>query len=111
MEISMADEQPAPLPMLERRRIEALILKHVYDALKQTHGVEVAQQTIANAVRASSIEQAQAMAAEVGGKTSMQTFVDRQSQWTMGGALEIEVQEKSDTTYRFNVTRCRYSET
>ncbi len=106
----MADEQPAPLPMLERRRIEALILKHVYDALKQTHGVEVAQQTIANAVRASSIEQAQAMAAEVGGKTSMQTFVDRQSQWTMGGALEIEVQEKSDTTYRFNVTRCRYSE-
>ncbi len=106
----MADSPNQVLPMLERRRIEAQILKHVYDELKETHGVDVAQRTVANAVRASSIEQAQAMAAEVGGKTNMQTFVDRQSQWTMGGALEIDVKEQSDTTYRFNVTRCRYSE-
>ena len=96
--------------MLERRRIEAQILKHVYDTLKQSHGRAIAETTIADAVRASSIEQAQGMAADVDGKTSMQTFIDRQSAWTMGGALEIDVKEKSDSTYRFNVVRCRYTE-
>ncbi|HUS95932.1 MAG TPA: L-2-amino-thiazoline-4-carboxylic acid hydrolase [Hyphomicrobiaceae bacterium] len=100
----------ALLPMLERRRIEAQILKHVYDTLKASHSVEVAKRAIADAVRASSIEQAQAMAADVGGETSMQTFVDRQSQWTMGGALEIEVKSKTEDRYQFNVVRCRYSE-
>jgi hypothetical protein len=29
-----------PVPMLERRRIEAAILKHVYDTLKASHGAE-----------------------------------------------------------------------
>ena len=33
----------ASMPMLERRRIEAAILKHVYDTLKQSHGEEVAR--------------------------------------------------------------------
>ncbi len=106
----MSDNGQAMLPMLERRRIEAQILKHVYDTLKASHGSEVAEQTVANAVRASSIEQAKELAAEVGGNTSMQTFVDRQKQWTMGGALEIEVLEQSDEAYRFNVKRCRYSD-
>ena len=106
----MPETAASQLPMLERRRIEAQILAHVYDTLKQSHGVEVAQQTVADAVKASSIEQAKAMADAVGGNTSMQTFVDRQSQWTMGGALEIEVKEHTDDTYRFDVKRCRYSE-
>ncbi len=75
----MSDPTPAPIPMFEQRRIEATILKHVYDTLKASHGVEVAQKTIAEAVRASSIEQAKQFAARVGGKTSIQTFVDRQA--------------------------------
>ncbi|MBV9554484.1 MAG: 2-amino-thiazoline-4-carboxylic acid hydrolase, partial [Alphaproteobacteria bacterium] len=47
-----------PLPMLERRRIEAAMLKHVYDTLKASHGETVARQTVADAVRRSSVEQA-----------------------------------------------------
>ncbi|MGI9480240.1 MAG: L-2-amino-thiazoline-4-carboxylic acid hydrolase [Hyphomicrobiaceae bacterium] len=108
--MSEAEATAAVLPMLERRRIEAQILAHVYETLKASHGVDVAQQTVADAVKASSIEQARAMADAVGGNTSMQTFVDRQSQWTMGGALEIDVKEQSDEVYRFDVKRCRYSE-
>jgi hypothetical protein len=46
----------------------------------------------------------------VGGKTSLQTFIDRQELWTRGGTLEREVIEASDTRYRFNVTRCKYAE-
>ena len=77
----MTEATRAPMPMFEQRRIEAMILKHVYDTLKASHGIEVAQKTIADAVRASSIEQAREFAAKVGGKTSIQTFVDRQSLW------------------------------
>ena len=54
----MTETARAPIPMFEQRRIEAMILKHVYDTLKASHGIEVAQKTIADAVRASSIEQA-----------------------------------------------------
>ena len=104
----MSDQQT--LAMLERRRIEAAILKHVYETLKASHGTPVAQKAIADAVRRSSIEQAQQMAAAVGGATSMQTFVERQELWTRGGALEVDVKESSDTRYRFDVTRCRYAE-
>ena len=31
--------------------------------------------------------------------------------WTKGGALEIEVKEQTDTSFTFNVVRCRYAET
>ena len=106
----MTETARAPIPMFEQRRIEAMILKHVYDTLKASHGIEVAQRTIADAVRASSIEQAKEFAAKVGGKTSIQTFVDRQSLWKLGGAMEMEVKEQTETSYVFNVTRCKYAE-
>jgi hypothetical protein len=104
----MSDAQT--LPMLEKRRIEAAMLKHVYETLKASHGAETAKKTIADAVRKSAMEQAAEMAARVGGKTSLRTFVDRQELWTRGGALERDVIEQSDTRYRFNVTRCKYAE-
>jgi hypothetical protein len=104
----MSDTQT--MAMLEKRRIEAAILKHVYDTLKASHGAEVAKRTIAEAVRKSAIEQAGEMARAVGGKTSLKTFIDRQEPWLRGGALERDVLEQSDTRYRFNVTRCKYAE-
>ena len=106
----MSAPASAPIPMFEQRRIEAMILKHVYDTLKASHGAETAKKTIAAAVRESSIEQARQMAAAVGGNTSMQTFIDRQEAWLRGGALERDIIEQSDTRYRFNVTRCKYAE-
>lgn len=101
----------APMPMIERRRIEASILKHVYDVLKRSHGVEAAQAAIAEAVRNASIEQARDFAARAeGGATSMATFTALRPLWTMNGALEIEVLEQSDQVLNYNVTRCRYAE-
>jgi hypothetical protein len=98
------------MAMLEKRRIEAAILSHVYDTLKASHGIDVAQRTIAEAVRKSAMEQAAEMAAKVGSKTSLRAFIDRQEQWTRGGALEREIVEESATRYRYNVTRCKYAE-
>jgi len=98
------------MAMLERRRIEAGILKHVYDTLRASHGDDVAKRTIASAVRSASIEQAQQLARAAGPQTSLETFIAQQEPWLRGGALEIEVKEKSPTRYRFDVMRCRYAE-
>ena len=102
---------PEGLSMLEKRKIEAEILKEVYETLKASHGEAVARQTITESVRRSAIAQAQAFAAAAPGGTSLKAFQDVMPLWTKGGALEIEVKEQTDKTFAFNVTRCRYAET
>ncbi|MBB4018136.1 hypothetical protein GGR16_003170 [Chelatococcus caeni] len=101
---------PPLMPMIERRRIEAEILKHVYETLKESHGVAMAQKAVADAVRRSSIEQGARFAAMQNGETSIEGFAALQPLWTMENALEIDVIEKTETTFAFNVTRCRYAE-
>ena len=102
---------PEGLSMLEKRRIEAEILKEVYETLKASHGVEVAKKTIEESVRRSAIEQARQFAASVPGGTSLKSFQDIQHLWTAGGSLEIDVKEQTADTFSFNVVRCRYAET
>lgn len=96
--------------MMERRRIEATILKHVYETLKAAHGEDMARWTIAESVRRSAIEQGRQMAAEAGGKTSLRTFADIMPRWSKDDALTMDITETSDTRLAFNVTRCRYAE-
>jgi len=102
---------PEGLSMLDKRRIEAEILKEVYETLKASHGEAVARQTVSESVRRSAIEQARTFAASVPGGTSLKSFQDIQHLWTKGGSLEIEVKEQTATTFTFNVTRCQYAET
>ncbi|UYN94952.1 MAG: L-2-amino-thiazoline-4-carboxylic acid hydrolase [Enhydrobacter sp.] len=102
---------PEGLSMLEKRRIEAEILKEVYLTLKESHGEAVARKTIAESVRRSAIEQARAFAAAAPGGTSLEAFEDVMPLWTKGGALEIEIKERGEDVFAFNVTRCRYAET
>ena len=113
MNQSPAPSAPHPdgLSMLDKRRIEAEILKEVYLTLKESHGEEVAKKTIAESVRCSAIGQARAFAAAAPGGTSLKAFQDVMPLWTKGGALEIEVKEQSEATFTFNVVRCRYAET
>ncbi len=104
----MAEAAP-PMAMIERRRLEATILKHVYETLKASHGEAVAKKAIADSVRNASIEQGRQMA-EKSGETSMQSFVDLQSLWTMEDALRVDVQKQTPEEFVFHVTRCRYAE-
>ena len=102
---------PDGLSMLDKRKIEAEILKEVYETLKASHGEAVARQTVSESVRRSAIEQARQFAAAAPGGTSLKAFQDVMPLWTKGGALEIEVKEQTETTFRFNVVKCRYAET
>jgi L-2-amino-thiazoline-4-carboxylic acid hydrolase len=104
----MTDAMPSP--MLERRRIEAEMLKEVFDTLKESHGAEVAKRTIAEAVRRSSVAQAKRFAEQAQGGTSMQSFLKLRPLWSMNGALEIDIIEETPTSLSYNVVRCRYAE-
>ncbi|MBS0241112.1 MAG: L-2-amino-thiazoline-4-carboxylic acid hydrolase [Proteobacteria bacterium] len=97
------------MAMLERRRIEAKLLAHVYAVLSETQGKETAAKVIGESVRRSAIEQGAEMAKALGGETSLKTFIEAQEAWTRGGALAVEVKEASDTRFAFHVTRCEYA--
>lgn len=99
-----------PLPIIERRRIEAEILKCVYDTLVESHGEEVARQTLREAVSRSAIAQGKASRDALGREPDLADFAAILPNWTANDALEIEVLEASPATLSFNVTRCRYAE-
>ncbi len=101
---------PKGLSMIAKRRIEAEILSHVYEVLKESHGTEVAQKTLGDAVRRSAIEQAERFAQAEDQPTSLDSFIELSKLWETEDALRIDVQERTEDTYAFNVVRCRYAE-
>lgn len=99
---------PTESPIFVQRRIEANILKQVYETLIESHGEDVAKKTIADSVRKASVAQAEEMAEGV--ETSMLTFIELMGMWSKGGALEATVLDANEKEFNFDVTRCRYSE-
>lgn len=96
--------------ILERRRIEALILKHVYEVLKARSGEDEAQSVIGEAVSNSAIEHGKGFAEELGRAPALKDFLEIMPLWTRDDALQIEMLEADEEKLDFNVVRCRYSE-
>jgi HAD superfamily hydrolase (TIGR01509 family) len=95
--------------VLTRREIEARVLAPVVSALGEEFGrervIEIVRETIIKIAQ----EQGAALAGQMG-DGSLQNFADSLSAWTKDDALRIEVLERSDDAFHFNVTRCRYAE-
>lgn len=98
------------MPILERRRIEALILKHVFEVVRARSGEEEARAVIGEAVSRSAIEQGKGFAEELGRTPGFADFQAIMPLWTREDALQIELLDADETKLEFNVTRCRYSE-
>lgn len=98
------------LSILERRRIEATILKHVFDVIAERSGREEAEAVIGETCSRSAIEQGRAMAEAGEHVPTLEDFAAILPNWTKDGALEIEPLEMSERAMDFNVTRCRYAE-
>lgn len=108
MKPSPAEMDETEIPILLRRRLEAMVLKEVYDVLRARSGEEEARAVIGTAVSNAAIAHGKKMA---GDKTpDLADFASILPLWTMGGSLEIEVLEESPEQLDFNVTRCRYAE-
>lgn len=98
------------LSMLEKRRIEAAILKCVFDVLVERHGRKEAEAVIGKAVSDSAIRQGEEFRAKEAGEPDLEDFAALLPLWQAEDALQIDILEKSPEKLDFNVTRCRYSE-
>jgi hypothetical protein len=108
------DAAPEPVPppdltLLQRREIEARIVGPLLRAMEAEFGRE---RTLA-VVRGVITDLAHRAGADLArqlGDLSLEAFAACLPTWNAGGALEMEVLERSPTALAFNVTRCRYAE-
>lgn len=98
------------LSIIERRRIEAEILGHVYAVLKARSGEDEAGAVIGEAVSRSAIEQGVRFREALGRDPDLSDFGAILPNWTTGGSLELEVRHAAPDRLDFDVTRCRYAE-
>ncbi len=98
------------LPILEQRRIEANIIKPIYEEMSARLGEETASDILRAAITRDSIAQGAAYAAGEDGENDLHGFHALLPQWKANGALEVEMLEESDTQVHYNVTRCKYAE-
>lgn len=102
---------PAPtMGILERRRIEAEIIKPIYEEMVTAFGIDAARGVIERAVKKAAIAQAQAFASQEKVKPSLDSFEALQPLWRKEDALAIRPIHRDAATFDFDVTRCRYAE-
>ncbi|QYN51201.1 MULTISPECIES: L-2-amino-thiazoline-4-carboxylic acid hydrolase [Apibacter] len=102
--------QKEEIGILQRRKIEAEIIKPIYDILKREYGLEQAKSIIEEAVANAAIQAGKDFAQKEDGPTSVQSFVALQYLWEKDDALETEVVVNNENQYDYNVKRCRYAE-
>ena len=97
------------MSVLDRRRIEAMVLGPMLRAFAERFGAEETRREAVKVITELAREQGRAFAERVGGQ-DLKSFADNKDAWRRNGALEIEVLESTKDAYSFNVTRCRYAE-
>ena len=96
------------LPILEQRRIEATVIKPIYEEMVAQLGTERARDILGSAIRKAAIAQGASLAGTV--ERGLPGFIRLFERWKAGDALEVEVLRESEDRFDFNVTRCRYAE-
>ncbi len=98
------------LPIFQQRRIEANIIKPIFEELSTELGVERAKSILEAAIVKNAIAHGKAYAEEQNEPTSLLAFHGLLEQWKAGGALEVEMITENEQNVDYNVTRCRYAE-
>ena len=88
------------LPILQRRRIEAEIIRPIYDEMVAEMGVETAREVLTRAIEKAAIAAGASFAERTEGGTNMDTFRELYGLWTHDGALEIDVLQADEQTVR-----------
>ena len=104
----MATEGPS-LTLLERREIEARVVGPLIRGFADEIGAERALEVVRGVIAGLAREGGADLARRLGG-TSLEAFAASLDLWSAGGALEIEVLERTPERLDFNVTRCKYAE-
>ena len=99
------------VPVLTKRRLQAEVVKPLFEAMVAEVGRERAEAILDAAIRKAAVAEGAAFGQRVPeDQNPLAAFIGIFELWTRGGALEIEVLEASDERFDFNVTRCRYAE-
>jgi hypothetical protein len=103
------DELNMLIGVLTRREVEARVLAPVLDALASEFGRDAVLDVVGDAIIRIAHEQGAQLIETMGGD-SLAAFADSLQFWTKDDALEIDLIQRDDMTFAFNVTRCRYAE-
>ncbi|MCX8572632.1 MULTISPECIES: L-2-amino-thiazoline-4-carboxylic acid hydrolase [Hyphomicrobiales] len=98
------------LGILARRRIEAEIIKPIYEEMAARFGREAARETLRAAITKAAIEAGKKFAAAETGPVDLKSFAALQPKWRQDDALHFEVLTETADRFDYNVTRCRYAE-
>jgi hypothetical protein len=96
-----------PLPLLQRREIEAGVIAPLLEAFAREVGEPRAREVVAGVVRELAREAGCAAASHGNTLAHLKEVV---AKWTEGGALELTVLRDDATAFEFDVTRCRFAE-
>ena len=98
-----------PMPMIEKRRIEAEIIGEIYDVLKERHGKKEAQEIIRISVANSAITQGREFKAKFDHEPTLADLAAGHHLWDMDNALERTYLQETDTALDYDITRCEYA--
>lgn len=96
-----------PLPLLERREVEAGVIAPLFRAFAAEVGEERAREIVGVVIRDLAREAGCTAAASGNDLAHLKATV---AKWTEGGALELTVLRDDAEAFEFDVTRCRFAE-
>ena len=100
--------------ILEKRKIQAEIIKPIYKEMVLKLGKQKAQQILEKAIINSAIVEGKNLRKSVDKENKNASLIDKFikvfENWKIDGALEINEIKKNNNTYHFDVTRCKYAE-
>lgn len=109
----MDDERGGEIPAFTKRRLQAQVIKPIWEEMVAEIGEPAARRIIERAIRKAALAEAADLAARApGGETSMRSFVTLYDQlyesWKAEGVLEVEILRADDEHFDFDVTHCGY---
>jgi len=105
----MASTTGAAISLLQQREIEAKVVGPLIRGFAEEVGtdraLQIVRQVIVNLAHEAGADLARRL-----GEVSLEAFAGGLDRWSEGGALEMEILERSPERLSFNVTRCKYAE-
>ncbi|SKA71237.1 L-2-amino-thiazoline-4-carboxylic acid hydrolase [Desulfobaculum bizertense] len=98
------------IPYIEQRRVEAKMLRNVYEVLKSRSDETRALDLVRIIVEKAALEEGQAFALTApDGKPSLEHFSQIADTWGENGALKFSRRELSGSTFILDVSSCAYA--
>ncbi len=100
---------PSEMDVIDRRRIEAMVLGPMLRAFQAEFGVEKTNSIAAKVITRLAREQGAEFAKGIGAN-GLEDYAANKDAWRRQGALEVDIVESNAERYSFDVTRCKYAE-